>query len=172
MNLGLSLMRLGYTEALAGRFEQAHDHVHESIAVFEELGATTWTPIARRYLGLLALLRGHVGEAEALLRASLHEGRDHAPLFDLPRWIEGLAAVAASRDDAARAATLWGAADALFERLELGVLEEDRQVRGLWRHEIDGALDRASLTEGWARGHAMTLEQAVAYALTEEAVTR
>ena len=57
-NLGLGLMRLGYSEALSGDFERAASHLHESVVVFDELGKTTWTPVAHRYLGLLALLRG------------------------------------------------------------------------------------------------------------------
>ena len=47
------------------------------------------------------------------------EGREEAPQFDLPHWIEELAAVAAAKGEALRAATLWGATDALFERFGL-----------------------------------------------------
>ena len=86
-------------------------------------------------------------------------------MFDLPHWMEGLAAVAAAQGDVSRAATLWGAADGLFERLGLAALEEDRQVRERFRDDVDAST-------AWAQGHAMTLEQAIAYALTEEAVTR
>ena len=62
--------------------------------------ADTWTPVAHRYLGLLALLRGKIDEAESILRASLREGREEAPQFDLPHWIEELAAVAAAKGEA------------------------------------------------------------------------
>ena len=165
-NLALALMRLGYTEALAGNFERAASRLNESVVLFDELGKTTWTPVAHRYLGLLALLSGKIDEAESRLRDSLLEGRDEAPQFDLPHWIEGLAAVAAAKGDAIRAGTLWGATDGLFERLGLAPLEENRQVRALFR-DVAGSLDH----EAWARGHAMSLRQAVAYALAEDEVT-
>ena len=100
-NLALSLMRLGYSEALAGDFERAASRLNESVVLFDELGKTTWTPVAHRYLGLLALLRGKIDEAESLLRTSLMEGREQAPQFDLPHWIEELAAVAAAKGEAA-----------------------------------------------------------------------
>ena len=170
-NLALSLMRLGYSEALAGDFDQAASCLNEAVVLFDELGTTTWTPVAHRYLGLLALLRGKIDEAESLLRTSLMEGREQAPQFDLPHWIEELAAVAAAKGDAVRAATLWGATDALFERFGLATLEENRQVRERFREDVGGSTDRDLRAEAWAQGHVLTLQQAIAYALTEEAVT-
>ena len=171
-SLALSLMRLGYSEALAGDFEQAASRLNESVVLFDELGTTTWTPVAHRYLGLLALLRGKIDEAESLLRTSLMEGREQAPQFDLPHWIEELAAVAAAKRNAVRAATLWGATDALFERFGLATLEENRQVRLLFREEVGGSTDTDLQAEtAWAQGHVMTLQQAIAYALSDEAAT-
>ena len=166
-NLALGLMRLGYTEALAGDFRRATSLLNESVVVFDELGTTTWTPVAHRYLGLLALLRGEIDEAESVLRESLMEGRERAPQFDLPHWIEELAAVAAARGDTLRAATLWGATDALFEKFGLATLEENRQVRALYRDGMEGSLGGDSRADARARGHAMTLQQAIDYALTE-----
>ena len=169
--LALSLMRLGYSEALAGDFKQAARRLNESVVLFDELGGTTWTPVAHRYLGLLALLRGKIDEAGSLLRTSLMEGREQAPQYDLPHWIEELAAVAAAKGDAVRAATLWGATDALFERFGLATLEENRQVRALFREEVGGSTETDLQAEAWAVGHVMTLQQAIAYALSDEAAT-
>jgi predicted ATPase/class 3 adenylate cyclase len=170
-NLAMTLMRLGYSEALAGDFDRAASRLNEAVVLCDELGKTLWTPVAQRYLGLLALLRGKIDEAEFLLRTSLMEGRDQAPQFDLPHWIEELAAVAAAKGDAVRAATLWGATDALFERFGLATLEENRQVRERFREDVGGPTDRDLRAEAWAQGHVLTLQQAIAYALTEEAVT-
>jgi non-specific serine/threonine protein kinase len=167
--LALSLMRLGYSEALAGDFKEAASRLNESVVLFDELGGTTWTPVAHRYLGLLALLRGKIDEAGSLLRKSLMEGREQAPQYDLPHWIEELAAVAAAKGDAVRAATLWGATDALFERFGLATLEENRQVRALFRKEVRGSTDTDARARAWALGHAMTLQQAIAYALGDAA---
>ena len=169
-NVALSLMRLGYSEALAGHFERASSRLGEAVALFDELGVTLWTPVAHRYLGLLSLLRGRIDEAESILRTSLVEGREQAPQFDFVHWIEALAAVAAAKGDARRAATLWGATDELFQRLGLSLLEENRQVRGRFRRDVGGSADNESATAARARGQAMTLQQAVDYALTTDDV--
>jgi predicted ATPase len=171
LSVALSLIHLGYTAVLAGDFELAASRLNEGDDLFDELGETTWTPVARRYFGLLALLGGKIDEAESVFRSSLSEGREQAPQQDLPYWIEELAAVAAAKGEALRAATLWGATDALFEQRGLAIREENRQVRERFRDDVGGLLDGDPRAEAWAQGHAMTLQQAVAYALTEAGMT-
>ena len=152
-------MHLGYTEALAGDYERAAGRLDESVGLFNELGETTWTQVAYRYLGLLALLGGRIDEAESLLRTSLMEGREQAPQWEVAHWIEELAAVAAAKGETLRAAKLWGATDALFEKL--GLATSKRTVRCVSCSETmyeDHRHD--SRADAWAQGHAMTLEQA------------
>jgi hypothetical protein len=126
--------------------------------MFAELGDSTWAPMVFLYQGLLALLRGDVDRAEDLLLTSLRDGREQAPAQDLPHWIENLAAVADAKGDRVRAATLWGAVHALFEDGDLAVLEESRQVRARYR---SSQLDATAV----ARGKAMTLDEAIDFAL-------
>jgi predicted ATPase len=164
------LARHGYACALAGDYERAAALLDEGVALFTELGETTWTQLAFRYQGLLALLDGRIDEAESLLRTSLMEGREQAPQWEVAHWLEELAAVAAAKDEALRAAKLWGATDALFEKLGLATHEENRQVRKRFRDDLQEPPGGDSRAEAWAQGHAMTLKQAVAYALSSEAV--
>jgi predicted ATPase/class 3 adenylate cyclase len=166
----MCLAHLGYTCALAGNYERAAALLDEGIALFTELGETTWTQVAFRYQGLLALLDGRTDEAESLLQTSLMEGREQAPQWEVAHWMEELAAVAAAKGETLRSAKLWGATDALFEKLGLATLEENRQVRERFRDEVQESPESDSRAEAWAQGHAMTLDQAVAYALTGEAV--
>ena len=65
---------------------------------------------------------------------------------------------------------LWGATDAAFEAFGLATLEENRQVRELFRGEVGAPPSAYPAVDAWANGHAMTLQQAIAYALTEETV--
>jgi predicted ATPase/class 3 adenylate cyclase len=168
----MCLVHLGYTCALAGHYKRAAALLDEGTAVFTELGETTWTQVAFRYQGLLALLDGRVDEAELLLGASLMKGREQAPQWEVAYWIEELAAVAAAKGEALRAAKLWGATDALFEKLGLAILEENRQVRERFRGKVQESADSDSRAEAWAQGHAMTLDQAVAYALPPRSLPR
>jgi non-specific serine/threonine protein kinase len=81
--------------------------------------------------------------------------------------LEGLAAAAALDGEAQRAAQLLGAAAALHESVGF-VLEPDQAL------VVDPAVDRARTQLGeeafaatWEAGRALTLEQAIAYALEE-----
>ncbi len=159
----LCVAHIGYAEALAGDFDRALRHLEESLVLFEKLGQTTWTPVAQRYVGLVALLDGNADVAEKELRASLLRGREDAPQFHLVYWLEELAAVAAAKGEAERAATLWAAADAHYERLGMAVIEEGRQVRARYRKESGLSDDQRA--DARARGRGLTLEQAVTYAL-------
>jgi tetratricopeptide (TPR) repeat protein len=159
--VALQTAQLGHTETLAGDLDAAQARLAEASSLFAELGDTTWTQMVFRYQGLLALLRGDIDRAESLLLTSLANGREQAPAQDLPLWIENLAAVADARGDRARAATLWGAAYALFEDGDLAVREENRQLRARYRSKD---LDVAA----WARGKTMTLDEAIDYSLTQD----
>jgi predicted ATPase/class 3 adenylate cyclase len=164
----LCVVHIGYAYALAGNFGRALDHLEDGLVLFEELGETTWTPVAQRYVGLVALLDDDIEVAEEHLRASLRRGRERAPQFHLVYWLDELAAVATAKGDAQRAATLWAATDAQYERLGMAVIEEGRQVRERYRVEVDGR--SAPIADARARGRSMTLEDAVSFALVKEPV--
>jgi len=81
--------------------------------------------------------------------------------------LEGFAALASAREETERAARLWGAAGALREALGIPWLLLERAV-----HEPHLIATRSELEEAvWMRareeGRAMTMEEAVAYALEE-----
>jgi predicted ATPase/class 3 adenylate cyclase len=163
----LCVVHIGYAEALAGNFGRAIGHLDEGLVLFEDLGETTWTPVAQRYVGLVALLGGDIDAAEEQLLASLLLAREHAPQFHLVYWLEELAAVAAAKGDARRAATLWAATDAQYERLGMMIIEEGRQVRERYRREADDFSSDLG-ADAHTRGRSMTLQDAVSFALTTE----
>jgi predicted ATPase/class 3 adenylate cyclase len=159
VGLALATALLGYTLTLAGDFAAAEEQLATAAAMFADHGDSTWRQAVLRYRGLLLLLRGDVDEAELVLRDSLARGRDHSRVHELARWVEDLAAVAEARGENERAATLWGAADARLEKAGEAILEEDRQVRARYRSETQDP-------DAWRGGQAMTLEEAIDYALS------
>jgi tetratricopeptide (TPR) repeat protein len=161
----LSLLHLGYTAILAGDPELAAMRLDETADLLDDLGKTMWSPVAQRYRALLALLGGKIDDASSLLRASLVQAREEGPQQDLPNWMEEIAAIAAARGDGRRAATLWGATEAMFEKRGLQVREENRQVRERFADDLDRSLAGDLSAAAREDGRAMTLEQAVEYAL-------
>ena len=82
--------------------------------------------------------------------------------------LEGFACVAGARGDAERAARLWGAAQTLHEtkgiRRDTDFLAEaDARISAVRSGLVEEAWE-----EAWSKGRAITLDQAVSYALEEE----
>ena len=82
--------------------------------------------------------------------------------------LEGYACVAGAQGEAQRAARLWGAAQAL----EAEGIPRDTD----WLEEADARMSAVrsgmgeqAWEEAWRKGRAMTLEEAVAYTMEEEA---
>jgi hypothetical protein len=84
--------------------------------------------------------------------------------------LEGLAALAASEGSLARGARLWGAAEALREKIEVTayIYAPDRSVHQGQVSAARARLDEAAWQAAWAEGRAMSPEQATGYALSKE----
>jgi hypothetical protein len=77
--------------------------------------------------------------------------------------LAGLASVAAAEGQAVRALHVAGASAAVGATAELRLPEREREA--LEQALRAGALDDRATEAAWAEGQALTLEQAVAYAL-------
>jgi hypothetical protein len=84
---------------------------------------------------------------------------------EIANCLGGLAAAAAVTGDSGRAARLWGALEALEERLELRLFEHERRRYADW-------VSSACVTHpaSYAQGRASTLEESIASGLGEVTV--
>jgi tetratricopeptide (TPR) repeat protein len=122
-----------------------------------------------RILTRIAQLKGDATWGETLARDNLVYYRDIGAEGHLATVLDSLAWVARTHGDPRRAIRLFAAAEARRDALGKWLQAE---VRG--ERDAELALARTSLGEdafaaAWAEGRAMTLEQAVAYALDEAA---
>src|SRR6202008_4826338 len=83
--------------------------------------------------------------------------------------LEGLASIAAATASPRRAARLWGATDAL--RHEIGNVRAVDETLAYERHvaPVRATLTPDAFDRAWDEGRAMTLDEAVRYALDERA---
>jgi non-specific serine/threonine protein kinase len=170
--------RRGMYYSLYGLMEVARaqrDH-QRAIALMEEAYSLTreqgdpWSiAFALSILGNLVLLQGEMERAEALQRESLVLRQATEDVVGTGRCLDSLGWVASAQRQPARATRLFGAAELLCERV--GVAPHPP-----WRaeHERHVATARASLGDeafaaAWAEGRALSLDEAIAYALTTEA---
>src|SRR5262249_33704772 len=119
-------------------------------------------------LGLVAVEQGDYAAARALQQESLQIRREVVDREGIARSLEGLAAAEAPRGQKIPAARLWGAAERLREEIGAPLPPNERP-----RYEQQVAAARAALRDdaafdaAWQEGRAMTMEEAIVYALGE-----
>ena len=120
-------------------------------------------------LGWIALLENDVGRAADLYRESLSLSWDAGLNPLVQSALEGFACLAGVEGETERAAQLWGAAQALHETKGIVrdtdfLAEADARISA-----VRSGMGKQAWEEAWRKGRAMTLDEAVSYALEEEA---
>jgi tetratricopeptide (TPR) repeat protein len=159
-----NLAMLVYSQGDLGRAAQLTE---ESVALHRELGIRGGVSVGLYNLGWMALLQDDLGRAADLYRESLSLAWDIGMNLTVQSALEGFACVAGAQGEAERAARLWGAAQALHETKGIPrdvdfLAEADARISAVRLGMGDQAWE-----EAWSKGRAMTLDEAVSYALEE-----
>jgi predicted ATPase/class 3 adenylate cyclase/Tfp pilus assembly protein PilF len=160
-----NLAMLVYSQGDLGRAAQLTE---EGVALQRELGTRGGVSLGLYNLGWMALLQNDLGRAADLHRESLSLAWDAGLNPLVQSALEGFACLAGAKGEAQRAALLWGAAQALHETKGIA-----RDIDFL--AEADARISAVRLSTGeevweeaWRKGRAMSLDEAVSYALAEE----
>jgi hypothetical protein len=153
-----------------GDAARATQLLEESLAVAREFGFKVGIVRALNMLGRFkgeVKKRGNHGQTDALLKESLALARDMKHRWGIHQSLRGLAESAGWRGEFEREALLLAAVDAVREELGYPPVaseqaDYERAVAACRAH-----LDEAMFAAAWAEGRAMTLEQAVSYALSD-----
>ncbi len=104
----------------------------------------------------------------ALYEESLAEAKEVGEKLDIVHDLEGLAGLAAAQGEPARAAQLWGAAEALRESIGAAVPPIDRAAYERTVPAARTELGQEAFAKAWAEGRAMSLEPLIAEVLKME----
>jgi non-specific serine/threonine protein kinase len=162
------LNSLAVTFLLQRDLERAAALAEEAAALCRESADRTLLPLPLNNLGWVALLGGDLERAEALHKESLALSRELGGSMGTLVFLEGLACDAGAKEEAERAARLFGAAEALRETMALPL---ESALRALEEPYLLGArsqLKESAWTEAWEEGRGMSMEAAIEYALSEE----
>jgi hypothetical protein len=157
--LGLAARRQGHY----GRASELH---LQALSFFREAGFTEETAYSLACLGFVEELRGDLDAAEAFHRESLLVTRELFDDLPLAFALEGLACVAAARQQPQRAAVLLGAAEAIRERAGTPLPPQERVDVDRATDAAVSALGREAFTKALERGRRMSIEEATGYALS------
>jgi predicted ATPase/class 3 adenylate cyclase len=160
-----TLYDLGGVAWAQGNLELAAKRYEESLAIGHEIEGQYTIAYALNGLGKVAYSRGDYVTAHSLYKEALTMFRETGNQWNIAYSLEAFIALAIAQQDMRRAAKLFGATETFYAQLRFLMSPIDRT-----NHERDMAATRAALGEEvfsalWAEGRAMTMEQAVEYAL-------
>jgi DNA-binding CsgD family transcriptional regulator len=148
-------------------YDRAAELYAESLALYRKLGNQAEIPALWHNQGYVALGQGNYEAAQTLFTDSLLLQLERGNRAGVAEGLAGLAALAGVQAAPERAAQLFGAAAAIRQTITAPVWPAERfEVE---RHEaaLRAQLDAPTLARLQAAGRALTLEQAVAYALQD-----
>jgi hypothetical protein len=140
--------------------------LEESQVLFREVGLRRASANALTLMGRAALLAGDSARATAGYVASIKLLQELQDQPGLVAGLEGLASVACAQGQATQAARLFGAADALRASVGTHITPAERADYERQLAAVRAQLDEPAFAAAWAAGRALSLEQAIAEALT------
>jgi len=147
-----------------GDYERAREYYERAEALYRQADALGDHARLVHTLGYMALHDGERARAEGLFHDSLTAFRKLGNKRGMAECLAGLAAAAAARGDAAWGAPLLAAADAQMTTAGAAWWPADRVEVERTRRQLRDALGEAAFDAAGARGRALGLDAAIAYA--------
>jgi predicted ATPase len=153
-------------ECDAMRFEHARGLLREALTLQQELSDWSCASLSLATLGDITLREQDYAAANALFLESIALQRTHSGWFRMSDSVWGLAAAAAGQRQWVRSVRLLGAAQALRGDAPIRLASPQRQeamAEDMRRH-----MDEDAFAAALAEGAAMSLDEALAYALADQ----
>jgi hypothetical protein len=138
----------------------------ESRALFRSVGDQYWGTYPLIGAGFMAQAQNDFDDSAAMFAESLHNARELGNTRGIALSLAGLAGARTAQGNPADGAKLLGASEALREVIRSPILAVYRSVYEGNVAATRKALSEATFAAAWAEGRRMTMEEAVAYALS------
>jgi predicted ATPase/DNA-binding SARP family transcriptional activator len=165
MTIGLVLDNQASLAAALGDHGRAARLGRESLDRYRAVPYREGITSALRTIGGSMAALGHYAEAEAAFTEALVLGRRLGHRGSITSQLDALAAIADAQGAPERAAVLQGAAAGLRAAIDLPAPAAEAEAQARLTRAIDGALGPDEAADARGRGAAMSLDEAVAFAL-------
>ncbi len=164
-SMGSSLSFLGDVFMAQGDSERAQQAYEEGVLQLRAIHNKGLLAYPLRRLGVLALDRKQYDAAAAFYRESLLLNLEETDLRAVMACVAGFAAIATARGQSLVAARLYGAVEARLAKISASLLPTDQRVHDHNVAMLHTKLNQTSFKTAWAKGRAMTMQEAIDFAL-------
>ena len=166
--LSICLNHQGIVARFQGNLGLAGDLHKEALSLIEDSADPAIISYTLRWLGFVALQQGDYQHAVEVFMESLRLSREAGYRVTILMCLLGLADVFSALKQDDRAARLFAAAEALRAAIGHRLAPQDQAEYEGRLASTRSRLGAATFAAAWAEGRAMTLEQAIEYALATE----
>jgi predicted ATPase/class 3 adenylate cyclase len=163
--LTMTLTSLGMAARYQGRMEEARSNLSVCLPIFHEIGDRHRANMIVSELAHIDRIEGRYDLAMQAYRATIIEWERLGHRAAVANQLECFAFVAKRYEEAERAAKLFGAAEALREIINIPMTKIERIEYDQEVADLRAGMDDQSFLSFWADGRALTMEQAIEFAL-------
>jgi len=160
--IAFSLVMLGKLRLAEHAYAKAEGLFDEALQQFRAFGEKYGVTTVLSYLGQAATLQGHTGLAIERYQASLNLLIEIGAQAHAAPVVEGMASIAVGQGQMDRAARLFGAAEAMRERIQVPLPPADRPDYERNLGTVKEQLSEEALASAWQKGRAMTTDEIIA----------
>jgi len=164
--IGACLYSLAESYELLRDLNRARDLFEQGLSLFRAEGDKTHIAWGLEGLAGAAYLANDLVGALKFHLESLNIKVEVMDRLGIAYSLEGLAQIAAAGEETERAAILWGAANHLRETMNIPLDPSRAELYTSLIPRTREQIGDVAFEEAWKRGRAMTLEEAIAFALT------
>ena len=161
----MMLFGLGMEARFQGRFDEARERFVPLLAAFHEMGDQHRANMIHSEGAHMQRLEGHHDKAESMYRETILEWQRLGHRAAVANQLECFAFIAKVNEQPERAIKLLGAAERLREIIQIDMSPMERVEYEREAGELRARMSEKEFNIQWLEGRAMTMEQAIAYAL-------
>jgi len=163
----MTVFGFGLFTATQGNYAEARSQFEACIPLFTELRDRHRLGMVRSELAHLERRQGNFAQAKSLYRETIQEWQKIGHRAAIAHELECFAFIAKAQEEEERAARLFGAAEILRENINIQMMPTERPEYDREVNDLRANMDLSAFNKAWAEGRALTMEDAIAFAVEE-----
>ena len=165
--MGIALFGLGMMEIHQGNFDEARLKFKSAKSYLLEVGDKHRINMISSELAHIERYEGHYQQARVLYKETLKEWQRIGHRAAVAHQLECIAFISKALEQSERAMRLFGAAEALREKIQINMTAQEREGYEKEVADLKANLDEKEFASLWAEGRSMTMEEAIELVLDE-----